>query len=128
MDRKGGSALRRSGIAGGFVRIEVWKLAAVWTAYSQGVLQVLDVRVWLACLEMAERRRWMGEGKAPDFGLDELRGLVGRGRSARLLRTSLRRLERLGGVRMRRTSLSFARCLEDVKLEDLGPVFDVLKL
>lgn len=122
--------LWKSEIAGGFVQIRTWELAAIWTAYSGGALELLDVRVWLAAHEMAGRREAArsGKGRNPSFGMRELRGLVGRGVSEQRLRFSLLRLERLHLVRARSGGITFALSLEEVVLADLRPVFAMLAL
>lgn len=120
----------RTTIAGGFVPIQTWELAAVWAAYSGGKLMALDIRVWLATHEMAGRRRAAGAetGRKPAFGVEELRGLVGRGQKDQSLRSSLRRLEALGLVRARKTGITFAKTLHELGSWDLEPVQAMLAL
>ena len=117
-------------IEGGYVQVRTWEMAAVWTSYAGGLLQALDIRVWLSAMEMATRRAAasVGERSTPRFTLRELQGLVGAGVRAPRLRAALRRLEGLGLVRMRRGTLAFARSLEDVRLADLAPVLRMLEL
>jgi len=79
---------------GGFAIIHHDRLLAVWDALLEQKLQLRDVRVWLACHELKTRRCQAGDGRIPDYGVDELQSLVG-GTGGKHLRTSLKRLSKL---------------------------------
>lgn len=78
---------------GGYCIVHAERVLAVWQHYSEGLLQLRDVRVWLACHELVARRCGLTEDRTPAFGLVELQRLVG-GVGGQHLRASIRRLER----------------------------------
>lgn len=80
-------------VAGGFTFVLAAGLLACWWSYKEGLLEFRDVRVWLACHELAARRACMEKGRAPRFTVDELSRLVG-GVGGEHVRASLRRLEK----------------------------------
>lgn len=81
--------------AGGFAFISVEQLCAAWAAYSLKRIQLVDLRMWLACWEMKSRRCRVARGARKSFGVDELHRLVG-GAGGLHIRASLRRLEQIG--------------------------------
>ena len=115
------------GIEGRHVRIGVLELSVVWTAYAERWIDALDFRVWLAAKEMSERRRYLSKERQARYSLRELHGLVG-GQGGTVLRSSLRRLERLGILRARRRTLTFLSTLEEFKGPSSEPSARMLAL
>lgn len=93
-------------IAGRHIAIPVAELCAVWTAVAERRLELLDFRVWVALREMSERRRCLSRERKPRYSLRELHGLVG-GVGGASIRRSLKRLERSGLLRARRSQVMF---------------------
>src|SRR5262245_59668511 len=91
---------------GGYVLIEVEQLCAVWTAYAQKRIRLLDLRAWFACRELAARRCRLARSRCPKFTTEELHGLLG-GTGGRHLRAAVRRLETLGLLHWRENTLEF---------------------
>jgi hypothetical protein len=81
--------------AGGYCFINATALVATYTAYRQNIIRLFDLRVWLACHELTERRCALGKGQRPRYKVEELHGLVG-GVGGEHLRNSIRRLETAG--------------------------------
>src|SRR6476661_1433102 len=99
-----GTAARRKP-AGGFHFVSVVELASAWWAYSEGLIRIADLRAWFACQEANARRSNGKGGDAPQFGLDEIRGLTGVPVSK--LRGSIGRLEAAGLLAWSESALSF---------------------
>jgi hypothetical protein len=123
----GKNPLWNTGVEGGYVRIRTFELASVWSAYRCGQLQALDLRVWLSAHEMACRRGLakMEAGRAPKFSVAEFQGLLGK-LPAGKVRASLRRLERLGVVAVRPSSITFASGRQAIRLEHFEEVESML--
>ncbi|MEO0851883.1 MAG: hypothetical protein AAFY15_00045 [Cyanobacteria bacterium J06648_11] len=85
-------------IAGGHVEIGATELVLAWTAYQEGFLKALDLRVWLASYEVAKRREWMKRDREAVWSAKELHALVGGGGGERSIRASVRKLARLSLV------------------------------
>ena len=100
----GGTAVRRKP-AGGFHFVSVVELASAWWAYSEKLIRIADLRAWFACQEATARRSNGKGGDAPQFGLDEIRGLTGVPVSK--LRGSIGRLEAAGLLAWSESALSF---------------------
>jgi hypothetical protein len=100
-------------IAGRHIAIPLFELCAVWTAFVERHIEMADLRVWIATREMNERRRCLSDERKPRYNLSELHRLVG-GVGGTALRGSLRRLERLGLVRIRRGEIRFLGSVEDL--------------
>lgn len=100
--------------AGGYCVVSSMALYGAWLAYRGEIIELLDLRVWLACFELLARRCGHFRDRQPRFGLAELKGLL-RGGTDRRLRAALRRLQDAGllhwradGVETVRTSLQSA--------------------
>ena len=79
---------------GGYIDIRTVELCIAWTLLRQGVLRPVDVRVWLASLEVRERRKTLSSERSARYGARELHNLVGGGGGT--LKGSLRRLRKTG--------------------------------
>src|SRR3954452_15961483 len=99
------SAAARKKPAGGFHFVSVVELASAWWAYSQGLIRIADLRAWFACQEANARRSNGKGGEAPQFVLDEIRGLTGVPVSK--LRGSIGRLEVAGLLSWSESAISF---------------------
>ncbi len=80
-------------IDGGFILLDMGAFQACWKAHRSGDLRLVDIRVWLAVVEILEQRRLAKSRKRPLFRLEELATLIGSA-SLRTVRSSVRRLER----------------------------------
>lgn len=100
-------------VAGGFTFVSATGLLACWWAYKEGLLEFRDVRVWLACHELAARRACMEKGRAPRFTVDELSRLVG-GVGGEHVRASLRRLQNAQLLRWSESSIRFVSSLDSI--------------
>lgn len=104
------------GVAGGFTFVSATGLLACWWSYKERLLEFRDVRVWLACHELAARRAWVGKGRAPRFTVEELSRLVG-GVGGEHVRASLRRLESTQLLRWSETSIRFLTAIDPLPSE-----------
>ncbi len=100
-------------VAGGFTFVSATGLLACWWSYTAELLEFRDVRVWLACHELAARRACVEKGRAPRFTVEELSRLVG-GVGGEHVRASLRRLERAQLLRWSESSIRFVSSLESL--------------
>src|SRR5262245_44692563 len=114
-------------IAGGWARISVSELGAIWGRYQSGALRAFDLRVWLAAHEMRMRREVVSREKvrAPSYQMKELQVLLGREVSEARLRAALRRLERAEALWMRRGSIRFGEVTNATNAGETGEI-DVL--
>ncbi len=83
---------------GGFVLIREDAIYSLWEALQCDEIELRDLRVWLACFELLERRCVADAKRTPRFTLDELHALVG-GVGGQHLRRSLARLSKLDFIR-----------------------------
>lgn len=125
-------------VAGRYLLLSVPQLLMGWWVYANGTtlgnessganvsLQLLDVRVWLACAEMRERRLFLEEGRTPHYRLSELQRLVGGGLPR--LRASVRRLRAVGLIRWDGVTLELASSPEELKVQDLSGFWETLTL
>lgn len=105
VQKEAGATLARRKPAGGFHFVSVVELASAWWAYSEGLIRIADLRAWFACQEANARRSNGKGGEAPQFVLDEIRGLTGVPVSK--LRGSIGRLEAAGLLAWSESALSF---------------------
>lgn len=92
-------------ISGRFRPIPARLLASAWWLYRDGHISKLDLRVYFAAHEMAERRRYTRDKavERPWFKMQELQKLVGgtgSNRSERDLASAIRRLDAVGLARI----------------------------
>ena len=80
---------------GGFVLITGTTLLAAWWALMREIITVRDLRVWLACFELVERRSAAPGGRRPFFTEAEVAQVAGI-KTARSVRAVIRRLESVG--------------------------------
>lgn len=80
---------------GGYCFVPGVGLLAAWFAFRREIIELLDLRVWLACHELLARRCVAAKGTCPRYTLEELQVLV-RSTSRPGVRRSLARLERAG--------------------------------
>ena len=78
-------------VAGGYLVMSGPQLVLPWQLYAEKRLQLLDVRVWFACAEMSERRRFTEVGREPTYKFAEVAKLVGAKGLSRV-RAALKRL------------------------------------
>ncbi len=83
-------------------------LLAAWWAYRAKILTLLDLRVWLACLELISRRCELHSGRAPRFRIVEIRSLVACHNDVSIRRAT-RRLVRVGLLTSSGPNLSIPR-------------------
>jgi len=107
-------------IVGRYRRISVHQLCMAWWLYAEGHMSRRALRVYFAAHEMAERREY-SEAR-PTYSLEELKYLVGGRGSQRAdadLSADVKKLGRLGLVKIRRRTIEFARSVEELKIEDV---------
>jgi len=95
-------------IPGGYRRMSTENLCRVWSLHLSGQLKRLDLRVWFALHEMAERRCTLKKGRTPRFRIEEVGTLLGDvGETA--ARASVRRLRALGVCHAGPTRIRFGQ-------------------
>lgn len=105
--------------------IPAMALVASWWAYTRGMIEYRDLRVWLACHELVARRCGSEKGRVARFTLGELRSLVG-GVGGQHARASLRRLEAVGLLSWSESSIGFIRSISDLLVPSLSDLESVL--
>jgi len=80
---------------GGFCFVPGIALMAAWFAFRREIIELLDLRVWLACFEVLARRCRATKGKPVRYRIEEIQSLV-QSRSAEAVERALARLERAG--------------------------------
>lgn len=109
---------------GGYTLVPAWLLLAVWSAYAEGRVSLLGLRVWFALRETLERRRayvlgLRKEGKPPREGLkaryalEEIEHLLGGGGGAR---AALEELRSARLVQLSEDRLAFPREVASLQL------------
>lgn len=96
---------------GGYCIVSAHLLLSAWTAYRQELIELIDLRVWFACLELLARRCCTKKGQRPRYHTAEIRSLVGG--SERRIRNALGRLERAGLIRWDECALWVAEKAKD---------------
>jgi hypothetical protein len=115
--------LRARKPVGGFLFVTVTQLAMVWWAYQQRFIQLKDLRVWFAALELVARRCGLGDHQRPHYGFEELRKLIaGRGGE----RASVARLEHVGLLHWDTAHITFAQTPSDLRVSNLSSLFTML--
>ena len=92
-------------------------LLAAWWAYRAKIVTLLDLRVWLACLEAISRRCELEKHRAPRFRVAEIRSLVG-SKSDHSVRRAARRLLRIGLLTKSGATLSIPRSTDSLDFRD----------
>lgn len=92
-------------------------LLAAWWAYRAKIITLLDLRVWLACLEAISRRCELEEHRAPRFRVAEIRSLVGN-QNDHSVRRAARRLLRIGLLTKSGATLSIPRSTDSLGFLD----------
>lgn len=112
-------------IAGRYRPMTTHQLCLAWWLHLAGHITRRQLRIFFAAAEMAERRRYgkQERGRAPLYGLDELKALVG-GRGSESasaeLSADVRRLARIGLVTLSAQEITFARSAEQIAVDDLS--------
>lgn len=113
---------RTARIEGSFRRITVHQLTLAWWLYAAGHITKRQYRLYFAAHELAERRRYTSpehRGSKPLYTMTEFSRLVGgQGgqRALRELRGDMRRLSRLGLVRITKHAIVFAVSADQITL------------
>lgn len=100
---------------GGFVFIPASMLIAAWWLYKRRLIELKDLRLWLAAHELTASRCSLKEGRVPDYRMEEFARLIGSG--CRPV-ASVARLERVGLITWSRSRVSFATRLSDIQAQD----------
>ena len=115
-------------ITGRFRPITTHQLALAWWLYEAGHINRRQLRVYFAAHEMHERRRYTKpepgsrKPRKPLYGLEEIKALVGgRGTATadRDLSADIKRLGRLGLVKISAHAIEFAVSADQINVEDL---------
>ena len=113
-------------VAGGYLTTSVDRLLLAWWLYESSAqmrragdetqvrLELLDLRMWLACLEVVERRRFVATNRAPRFLVAEFRQLTGSSHSR--VQASLRRLSAAGLIQISATTLRLAASADETSM------------
>lgn len=110
LDQKSFRVVRRKP-DGGYCIVSTYLLLSAWTAYRQEIIELMDLRVWFACLELLAKRCGTQNGRRPRYHPAEIRVLVGG--SERRIGNALCRLERAGLIRWHESALWVARKTKD---------------
>ncbi|MCC7389441.1 MAG: hypothetical protein IT431_11800 [Phycisphaerales bacterium] len=120
-------------IEGRFRPISVHQLALAWWLHTAGHLTRRQLRVYFAAHEMLERRRYTDRVNGPErplYGTQELATLVGGRGSPRALadlNADIRRLAKIGLVRITPHSIEFAVSADQIGVEDLAGFWAMLE-
>ena len=122
---------RTERIEGSYRPITVHMLTLAWWLHASGHLTRRQLRVWFACHEMAERRRYTKSGRKPSYSVDEVLRLVG-GRGDELKARSeiardLDRLAEVGLVEFAPDALALATSADQIKVDDLCGYWSMLE-
>ena len=103
---------------GGFKFISVGQLCMVWSAYREHRIRFLDLRAYFACHEVEARRCILPKGETPDYRIEEVSRLLGRG-GEDSTRAAIRRLEGQGLLTFAPAKLGFAASPEQLTWNNL---------
>jgi len=92
--------------AGGFCFVTVRSLLRAWQAYRDGEIRLVDLRAWLACIEVVARRCELQRGRNRHYRVEELRPVIG-GPGGAQLRRSIGRLESSGLLAWSESAIRF---------------------
>ena len=111
---------------GGYIAVRTIELSMAWGLLLAGDLRPIDVRVWLAVLELRERRKHAaGNGRAPSYQLEELTHLVGGGGGT--IKGALRRLRASRLVRWSEREVEVATSPDELVTANLEPVWAICR-
>lgn len=125
MPRERGREVWRDRIEGGYRRISVVQLCMSWSLYRSGRISRRDVRVWFACHELEERRCLVERGGKVSLTAEEIGAVCG-GLAASDVRAALRSLEQASLLRARKSRMSFARSIRELREVDQAAANDML--
>ncbi len=91
---------------GGFCFVKAKMLLAAWVAFRASNIELRDLRVWFGCFELVSRRCRLRKGRTARFTAYELTEITGMARE-RDVRSSIRRLERVGLINWSESNLKF---------------------
>lgn len=119
-------------IAGRFRHVTPTQLVMAWWSYQEGHLSRLDLRVWFALHEVAERRWVCSKDEEPRYRIAEIRQLVGGGGGGgkdpeKLLRAALVHLENLGLASWDPHAIRFATSPDQLAATDLDNLYEMLR-
>jgi len=118
---EGFQAVWEDRITGRFRKITTHQLCMAWWLYEAGHISRRQLRIYFAAHEMTERREYV-DGHAL-YSIEEVKNLVG-GRGSKTataeLSADVKRLGRLGLVKLGRHTIEFALSIEQIALEDVA--------
>lgn len=123
--------IREETIQGGFIPISPHQLVLAWWLYQAGHITRRQFRVYMAALEMAERRRLSNKAEdavRPHYAIEELQHLVGgRGSetAAAELRADVRRLAALALVTIEKHRIDFATSIDQIRVDDTAGFYSL---
>lgn len=100
---------------GGFVFIPAMALISAWWAYKRKIIELGDLRVWLASHELVAERCALQKGRVPAFRIEELVTLL-RVRDNVRIERAVRRLQRVGLLTWSRSKISFVKSPADIRV------------
>jgi hypothetical protein len=92
--------------AGGFCFVTMRSLLRAWQAYRDREIRLVDLRAWLACIELVARRCELQRGRNRHYRVEELRPVIG-GPGGAQLRRSIGRLESSGLLAWSESAIRF---------------------
>lgn len=110
-----------AGFSGGNIQVPTKRLVHFWSSLRCGAVRPYEARIFLACLEVAEQRKFAPPGCKPVYRLSELATLVGGG-GERPIRASLRRLHRAGVLTWRGSDGPRFHDSEDLLADEARPL------
>ena len=109
-------------VEGRFRPISTMQLLMAFWACREAKVGWRALRVYFAAHEVTERRRWAQKDSAdwrPLYRVEEIQKLVGEGSVAQIS-ADIRKLGRLGLVKIERHKISFATSIEQILLDDVS--------
>jgi hypothetical protein len=121
-----GQPKERGSVAGGYLTTSVDRLLLAWWLHESSAqmrragdeaqvrLELLDLRMWFACLEVLERRRFVAPSRVSRYLVAEFQQLTGSSRSR--VQASLRRLSAAGLIEISATTLRLAASADETSM------------
>ncbi len=100
---------------GGFVFIPAMALISAWWAYKRRIIELGDLRVWLASHELVAERCTLQKGRVPAFRIEELVTLL-RVRDNVRIERAVRRLQRVGLLTWSGSKIAFVKSPADMRV------------
>lgn len=110
---------------GGFYFMRARSLLAAWILLKREAIKFYDLRLWLACHEMIERRCTLEPDRLPFFQEKELIQLVGSGNISKVTK-GIQKLTKVGLLEWERNCINIDTHKAELTLEDSDDWLDTL--